>query len=146
MFMGGLLMTIKKKWKSKIPIMIFISIIFGIVYTLFAFVPIGFIFLIMLYSAIFGFIMITYNALFYTIMQLRVPSDKLGRVSSIDSTFSTIIIPIGSILSGPLAVIIGIGPLFFICGSLIVLIEIVVYFFTKIRLLDSEEDLPQERE
>ena len=144
MFIGGLLMTIKKKWKQKIPFMISISIIFGIDYTLFAFVPIGFFFLIMLYSAIFGFIMVTYNALFFTILQLRVPSDKLGRITSIDSTLSTIIIPIGSILAGPLSVIIGISPLFFICGSLIVLIEIVVYFFTKIRLLDSEEETSTE--
>ncbi|MFX1569321.1 MAG: MFS transporter [Promethearchaeota archaeon] len=144
MLIGGLLMTIKKKWKKKIPIVIFFGIIFGIVYALFAFVPVGFTFLIMLYSAIFSFIIVICNALFFTIMQLRIPSDKLGRVTSIDSTLSTIIIPIGSILAGLLAVIIGIAPLFFICGSLIVLVEIIVYFFTKIRLLDSEgESTPE---
>jgi hypothetical protein len=111
---------------------------------LYAFVPKGLISLITLYSAIFGFIIVTYNALFYTIQQLRVPSDKLGRVSSIDSTFSTIIMPLGSILAGPLAVIIGIGPLFFICGISIMIIELNLYFFTKIRLLDSEEDKTEE--
>jgi hypothetical protein len=120
--------------------MIFTTIIFGFVYLLFSFVPTGLVFLIMFYAAIFGFIMVIYNSLFYTLMQLRVPSDKLGRVSSIDSTLSTIIIPLGSILSGPLTIIIGIGPLFFICGTSIMILEIVVYFFTKIRALDYEDD------
>jgi len=145
-FTGGILMAIKKNWKYKVPTMISTTIIFGIAYTLLAFVPTGFIFLIMLYSATIGFNMVIGNALFFTIMQLRVPSDKLGRVSSIDSFLSCIIIPLGSILAGPLTLIIGIGPLFFISGSLITLVEIVIYFFTKIRLLDSDKELNDNQE
>ena len=144
MFIGGILTTIKKEWKYKIPIMISVAIINAIIYALFSFVPIGFIFLLMLYSVIRGFTIPILNTLFYTILQLRVPSDKLGRVISIDNTLSCIGIPLGSILAGPLAVIIGIGPLFFISASLIIVAEIVIYLFTKIRLLDSEEDSSQE--
>lgn len=140
MFIGGILTTIKKKWKYKVPIMISAAIINAIVYALFSFVPTGFIFLLMLYSVIRGFTIPILNTLFYTILQLRIPSDKLGRVISIDNTLSCIGIPLGSILAGPLAVIIGIGPLFFISASLIIVAEIVVYLFTKIRLLDSEKE------
>ncbi|MBA7628127.1 Enterobactin exporter EntS [subsurface metagenome] len=144
MFIGGILTTIKKKWKYKVPIMISAGIIYAIAYALFSFVPTGFFILIMLYTVIMGFTLPIWNALFYTILQLKVPSDKLGRITSIDNTFSCISIPLGSILAGPLVVIIGIGPLFFISASLIVIVEIVVYLFTKVRLLDSEEDSSQE--
>lgn len=136
---GGIITSIKKEWKYKVPIIISAAIIHAIVYALFSFVPSGFFYLMMLYSAIRGLTMPIINALYFTILQLKVPSDKLGRITSIDNTLSFISIPLGSILAGPLAVIIGIGPLFFISASSIIVVEILVYFFTKIRSLDSEE-------
>ena len=143
-FIGGILTTLKKEWKYKVPVMILATIIYAIAYALFSFVPTGFFILIMLYIAIQGFTLPIYNALFYTILQSKVPSDKLGRITSIDNTLSCIIIPLGSILAGALTVIIGIGPLFFISASLIIIVDVVVYLFTNIRLLDSEEDSSQE--
>jgi hypothetical protein len=64
----------------------------------------------------------------------------LGRITSIDNTLSFISIPLGDILAGPLAETVEIGPLFFTCASLLIIMEIGVYFFTDIQSLDIEKE------
>jgi DHA3 family macrolide efflux protein-like MFS transporter len=139
-FIGGLIATIKKKWKHKASIILLLASINGIVYGLFSFVPLGNFFLMMIYSAIRGFTMPILGALYFTILQVCVPPDKVGRITSIDNTLSFIAIPLGSILAGTLSEMIGLGSLFFTCAILIVIENIIIYFFTKIRLLDSLEE------
>jgi len=139
MLIGGIITSIKKKWKYKIPIITIAIVIHGIVYALFAFVPIGVFFLMMLYSAIRGFTMPIINALYFTILQTCVPHEKLGRITSIDNTLSFVSIPIGTSLAGPLAEIYGIRPLFFVSASLYITTTIMIYIFTNLRQLDFEE-------
>ena len=71
-------------------------------------------------------------------MQTAVPADKLGRVTSIDHTFSSAISPIGSLLSGPLALILGIPALFFFSGFIGVLCTIGFWSLTGIRKVDID--------
>jgi DHA3 family tetracycline resistance protein-like MFS transporter len=67
-------------------------------------------------AAIFGLIVPIINTIYLTIMQLKVPSDKMGRISSIDWAISSAISPIGAIIVGPLAELLGVPNLFLYCS------------------------------
>ena len=85
-----------------------------------------------------GFNLPIINSLYQTFMQTTVPPDKLGRVTSIDFTLSSVISPIGALLSGPLALLLGIQPLFFYCSLLGLLFTIGFWSFTGIRKVDLD--------
>ena len=55
------------------------------------------------------------------------------------------IAPIGALISGPLAELIGIKPLFFICAILGIINPIMLWLFTKIRYLEQPENLENHR-
>ncbi|MCK4380124.1 MAG: MFS transporter [Candidatus Lokiarchaeota archaeon] len=130
---GAIIASIKKEWKHKIEVS-FIGIgIVGIGYALLAFVPTGFFMLIGILLLIAGITLPIINTIFQTILQTNVPQDKLGRVTSIDSTLSAIITPLGAIIAGPIAVLIGIHSLFLFCAIAIILVTLMTYFFTGIR-------------
>ncbi len=143
MLIGGIITSVKKKWKHKLPIITLAIFIHGVVYALFSFVPYGFFSLMMLYSAIRGFTMPFINSLYFTILQTSVSHDKLGRIVSIDNTLSFVSMPIGSILAGPLAEFYGVGPLFFVSASLYITTTVTFYLFTNIRQLDSIETVSE---
>ncbi|KKM83709.1 hypothetical protein LCGC14_1306530, partial [marine sediment metagenome] len=83
------------------------------------------------------------NTLYQTFIQTTVPPDKIGRVSSIDQTLSSAITPIASLLTGPLALILGIQFLLIYCGLTGVLFILGFWLFTGIRKIDidSKEEL-----
>jgi DHA3 family macrolide efflux protein-like MFS transporter len=140
MLIGGIITAFKKKWKYKMRMIYIAYIIASIGYSLLATVPIGFFPLIWLYMAMIGFSMPTVNSIYYTIIHLSVPKNKVGRVVSIDTTLSLIAMPLGTLASGPLALIIGTNNLFFICGILTFLIFTIFYFFTNIRKLNEVKE------
>lgn len=140
MLIGGIITAFKRKWKYKMRMIYIAYIIASIGYSLLATVPIGFFPLIWLYMAMIGFSMPTVNSLYYTIIHLSVPKDKVGRVVSIDTTLSLIAMPLGTLASGPLALIIGTKTLFLICGILTFLIFTMFYFFTNIRKLNEVKE------
>ena len=78
------------------------------------------------------------NTFYLTYIQISVPKDKLGRVFSLDSTFSSIATPIGVILCGPMANIFGIGNVFVICGILAITIISVFVLTGQIRKIDFD--------
>lgn len=130
---GAIIASIKKEWKHKIEVS-FIGIgIVGIGYALLAFVPTGFFMLIGILLLIAGITLPIINTIFQTILQTFVPQDKLGRVTSIDSTLSAIITPLGAIIAGPITVLIGIHSLFLFCAIAIIIVTLITYFFTGIR-------------
>jgi MFS family permease len=91
------------------------------------------------------------NTLYQTIQQTVVPHEKLGRVGSIDSTFSMVITPVGALIAGPLGEFLGVANLFFICGILGVVVLVILYFFTSIRhvnydLIAEESNMQSEEE
>ena len=91
-------------------------------------------------AIIFPITVATYLTIFHTI----IPSDKIGRVMSIDHTISMAIAPIGAIITGPAVELIGIYPLLFICALAGIINPIIIWSFTKIRYLDHIENLTLE--
>ncbi|MEE9376861.1 MAG: MFS transporter [Candidatus Lokiarchaeia archaeon] len=145
MIAGALLTSIKKNWNNKIRV-IFISLVLALIgYFIFAIAPSGSFYILGLGGAILGFNLPIINSLYQTFIQTAVPADKLGRVTSIDHTLSSAISPIGSLLSGPLAVLFGIQALFIYCGLIGILCTIGCWSFTGIRRvdLDSKEALEE---
>ena len=104
----------------------------------FAIAPIGNFYIMGIGGALLGFNLPIINSLYQTFLQTTVPSDKLGRVSSIDHALSSAISPIGALAAGPLALILGIPSLFFYCGFLGVMVTIGFWSFSGIRKVDIE--------
>lgn len=136
-FIGAILASLKKEWKKKILITYGgLSLLFAGIMVL-GLVPVGtsWSFLAM---AIVGFLVAwtlpLINTVFATIMQTKVPRDKLGRVSSIDMSISSAITPIGYIISGPLSQIIGVRGLFVLSGLLGVIITLLGFIFGDLDL------------
>ncbi len=145
MIAGAILTSVKKNWNNKIRT-IFISIIVALIgYTIFALAPSGLFLMMGIGGVILGFNLPIINSLYQTFLQLTVPADKMGRVSSIDHTFSSAISPIGSLISGPIAVLIGIQALFFYCGITGVIFTVVFWCFTGIRKVDIDSKSELER-
>jgi DHA3 family macrolide efflux protein-like MFS transporter len=138
MIVGALFTSIKKNWNNKIRV-IFISIAIALIgYMIFALAPSGSYLVLGIGGVILGFSLPIINSLYQTFLQTTVPADKLGRVTSIDSTLSSVMSPAGSLLSGPIALIIGIPLLFFYCGLLGVLVTIGIWVLTGIRKVDID--------
>lgn len=135
-FLGALITSLKKEWKHKIKINIVGVMIFWCGYLNVVFAPTG-AFLYMCVGVFISFIFFPIiNAIYYTILQTVVPPDKVGKIISIDHTISMAISPIGAIIAGPLAELIGTTNLFFICTVLGILLPLLIWFFTKIHYLE----------
>lgn len=133
---GSLVATFKKEWKHKVKLNLFgLSIIyFG--YLLITFSPQGnFIFMSLTVFGSYIIFPITIST-YLTILQTSVPSDKIGRVMSIDHTISMAIAPIGALIVGPVAELMGIRELFLISSIMGLIYPLVLWFFTRIRELD----------
>ncbi|MFX0148707.1 MAG: hypothetical protein ACFE8E_13295, partial [Candidatus Hodarchaeota archaeon] len=138
MIAGALLTSIKKNWNNKIRV-IFISLVFALLgYMTFGIAPPGAFLIIGVGGAVLGFNLPIINSLYQTFIQTTVPANKLGRVTSIDHTLSSAISPVGSLLSGPMALILGIPALFFYCGLIGVFCTIGFWSFTGIRRVDMD--------
>ena len=136
---GALLTTMKKQWKHKIRLTFSILAVFMVAYSMLAIAPYRAFIYMMIITFIMGFMLPIVNTLYQTIQQTVVPHEKLGRVGSIDSTFSMIITPLGAILAGPLGEFLGVENLFFICGVLGVVVLGILYFFTGIRHVNYDQ-------
>ena len=138
MIAGAIFTSIKKNWKKKMRV-IFISLIGAMVgYMILALAPSGSYLILAIGGVILGFNLPIINSIYQTFLQTTVPADKLGRVTSIDHTFSMAISPIGSLISGPLAVLLGIPTLFFSCALISLLCTIAFWSFTGIRKVDID--------
>jgi DHA3 family macrolide efflux protein-like MFS transporter len=132
--MGGAILTsIKKEWKHKIELTLFGIAYIGVGYAILALIPRGMFYFIGIDLMVVGAVLPIINTIYQTIVQTNIAQDKLGRVTSIDSTLSMVISPIGSIIAGPLVAIIGIQSLFLICAIATIAIPLSLYFFTNIR-------------
>lgn len=138
MIFGALITSIKKEWNNKIRV-IFISMIIALIgYIIFGIAPTGSYIILIIGGVIMGINLPIINALYQTFIQTTVPADKIGRVTSIDHTFSMSISPLGTILCGPLAEIIGIPSLFFYSGLIGIICTMSFWSFTNIRKVDID--------
>lgn len=133
---AAILTSFKKQWKHKVNVImlglmgIFISNFFII------FAPIRSFLLMGIGLFIQGFMIPPINVIYLTLLQTVVSKNKVGRIISIDHTLSMAINPIGTIIAGSLAEVIGTRQLYF-CGAFLGLGSIIYFLiFTRIRDLD----------
>ena len=105
-------------------------------YIILALAPRGSYFIIALGAATMGLSFPIISTLSTTIIQTVVPLEKMGRIMSINQTITILILPLGTILSGPLAEILGIPLLFFYSAELGLIIAFSLWTLTNIRKLD----------
>ena len=133
MFVGAIIVLIKKVWKKKIFI-IFLGIFIGeIGHLILAFAPTQNFLVISIGGFIFAFIVPFVNTMFLTILQSVIPPEKQGRVMSNVITIVTLASPLAMIISGPLAEIMGITTLFMLSSSLNIIFIVVVWLFSNVR-------------
>jgi DHA3 family macrolide efflux protein-like MFS transporter len=142
--LGGFLTTVKKNWKHKIRVIYLAYIFASIGQILLATTPVGNFPLLMIYSAMGGFTIPIINSLYFTIIHLKVPHDKVGRVVSIDTTLSFIAMPLGTLIAGPLAIALGTPLLFLICSVLTIYTITLMYLLSNIRALDTVKEVESE--
>jgi DHA3 family macrolide efflux protein-like MFS transporter len=141
MILGGVITALKKNWKHKTTVYFSgLMIVMGI-FSVLGFAPTGFFLLMGLSASIIGLILPISNTIYLTIIQTTVPPDKMGRVSSVDQSLSMAILPIGTIISGPLAVIFGIQNLFIYSAFIGVFITFIAWRFTKMRYIDFDQQI-----
>ena len=141
MIIGALIPSFKKQWKNKVRSMFIGIIVVNIGYMLYAITPLGFYYTMGAGAFIIGFVLPIVNTILLTVVQTKIPPDKMGRVSSILNTLSMVISPIGAIISGPLSVIFGIAPLYLYCAILGIIITITTYYLTGIRHIDFDKEI-----
>ena len=136
---GSLITSIKKEWKNKIKINLIGEMVFFTFYLLIILAPYQNFYMMMI-GGFFGAIIFPITvATYLTILQTVVPSDKIGRVMSIDHTVSMAIAPIGALLVGPLAGLMGVVNLLLVSAIIGIVNPIILWFFTKIRELDRPQ-------
>jgi DHA3 family macrolide efflux protein-like MFS transporter len=140
---GALITSIKKEWKHKIKINIIGASLYFAGYFAFIFAPKGN-FLFMIIGNIPGTIIFPITvALYLEILQTKVSKDKIGRIMSIDHMISMAIAPIGALIAGPLAELLGVVYLFYICALLGLLFPTLIWLLTKIRDLEDKKEIEE---
>ncbi len=136
---GALICSVKKEWKHK-EMIILQTIIIGIIgYLITTFAPRGNFLLIGFGGLIHASMMPIANTMFLTIIQTKVPAETQGRVFSIVISIAFSIMPIGMILSGPLAELFGMYILFISSLILQSIILLAVWIFSDIRHINNKK-------
>ncbi|MHA2009801.1 MAG: MFS transporter [Promethearchaeota archaeon] len=139
MVLGALITSLKKNWNHKIFVYFSgLMVVMGTLSVL-GLAPTGFFLLIAGVAIITGMVLPIVNTIYITIVQTVVPADKMGRVSSVDQSLSMAISPIGTLIAGPIAEVIGINNLFIYCALIGVVVTFVTWRFTKIRSINYDD-------
>ncbi len=140
MIIGGLISSIKKKWRKKATLIMLSGVLIELLIFISAFSPQGIFTLIFIAQFIIGLMLAIGITLYDTLIQSNVPKDKLGRIYSIDNFISTIIYPIGVIVSGPLAEFFGIRLLLIFASVLCIIINIFLLLATRLKINENEDN------
>ncbi|MBY8981082.1 MAG: MFS transporter [Candidatus Lokiarchaeota archaeon] len=144
MIFGALITSIKKTWKSKMKVIFGCISILMMGYGIMALAPPGGYLVIGIGGVAMGLTLPIINALYQTFIQTVVPAEKMGRITSIDSSLSMSISPIGTLISGPLAEVFGVGNLFLYCAILGMIVTLLVWSFTGIKNVDYDSKIELE--
>ena len=135
---GAIIASSKKNWKNK-ELIILRSVIIGIIgYSITTLAPEGNYLLIGIGALIHASMIPIANTMFLTIFQSSIPQDTQGRVFSIVASIAAAVTPLGMIISGPLAEVLGIVLLFIITLYLQFVILVVTWYFTDIKNIIRE--------
>ncbi len=138
MIFGALVTSIKKNWKSKMKVIFGCISILMVGYGIISLAPPGGYIIVGIGGVVMGLTLPIINALYQTFIQTVVPADKMGRITSIDTSLSMSISPIATLISGPLAELFGVGNLFLYCAILGIIVTVLVWSFTGIKNVDYE--------
>lgn len=137
MLLGGVLMSIMGVFRRKLVITVVSLYVYFIAYSLIALSPKGFFWFIASAGLVAYFCLPIINVSLITFVQLIVPKHLYGRVSSVITTLCNLATPLGMIISGPLAELMGVVNLFLLCsifGGLCLTFSII---FTDIRHIEN---------
>jgi MFS family permease len=84
-------------------------------------------------SVLVGFGIAFFNTIYFTILQERIPSEKLGRVISLDTLGSFAMIPVGEAIGGILTDHIGPAPVFIIFGAFNIVNSLIPLMVREVR-------------
>jgi len=138
MLLGAFIASIKKNWKHSTIIYFGGELTLMVTYGIIAISPHGFFLFIGIAAVIFGLTIPIINTIYLTTMQIKVPSDKMGRITSIDYAISLAITPIATIIAGPLAELFGVANLFLYCAILGSIITIILWYFAHTRINNNK--------
>ena len=138
MIIGAVIASSKKDWKNRVMVISSCISISVIGYVISALSPTGNFILIGIGGMIRAGMVPLINTNFLTIVQLNVPPEKQGKVMSIVVSLAWAVIPLGSLVSGPIAETIGIVPLYLTFAFLEILIVITILLATNIRKVRYE--------
>ena len=132
--LGALVTSIKKHWKHGFFIYFGGEFLIMATYGIIGITPHGYFLLMSIIIAILGFTFPIINTIYLTVMQQKVPKEKMGRISSIDYSISSAISPLGVLISGPLAEIFGVPRLFLFCSIIGMTITIIIWWIAYTRV------------
>ncbi|MDF2700052.1 MAG: Major Facilitator Superfamily transporter [Haloplasmataceae bacterium] len=101
MMIGGIIMAIWGGFKNKVHSMAFSSIVMGFCTFLFGFIPIFWLYLF--FMGLIGLVMPVFNIPATVLLQKKVEVDYLGRVFGVLGMISSIMMPFGMLVFGPLS-------------------------------------------
>ncbi len=134
MLLGALLSSIKKEWKHALFIYFGLEFILMMGISLIALTPFQLFLMMGIVGAITFITGPILNTIYLTIMQRKVPADKMGRISSLDWAISSAITPIATIITGPLSEMIGTTYLFLICSITGMIITLIIWRIAHTRV------------
>jgi DHA3 family macrolide efflux protein-like MFS transporter len=141
MFMGAIITSVKKEWKHSTSFYFGGEVFLMVVYAMVAITPHGSFLMMGIAAACSGFIVPILNTIYLTIMQKKVPVEKMGRISSIDWMVSTIISPIATIITGPLAEILGVGKLYLFSAIIGIVVALIFWWIAHIKITKNNNKL-----
>lgn len=139
MLLGALITSIKKEWKHALFIYFGLEFILMMGISLIAITPFQ---LFLMMGIVGGFTIVTgpiLNTIYLTIMQRKVPAEKMGRISSLDWAISSAIVPIATIITGPLSEEIGTINLFLSCSIIGMIITLIIWRIAHTRVKNYYE-------
>ncbi|MFX1377951.1 MAG: MFS transporter [Promethearchaeota archaeon] len=140
---GAIIALVKKHWKHK-ELIILYSCFIGIAgYSLLTLAPKGYFIVMALGALIHGSMIPIANTMFLTILQTKIPAETQGRVFSIVASIAAAVTPLGMLISGPIADIIGIQLLFIFALYLQFVSIVITWYFTDLKNIIKTESKPE---
>ena len=134
---GAVTVMIKKKWKKYVLTMIQLMYFQLPAIFFYLLAPEGWFWLLSIGPLILGFATAILNSLLMTLIQTVIPPRKQGRAMSILILITSAVSPIGMILSGFFADLLGIYLFYWLCVLFMAVITTIGVFFTKILSIDK---------
>jgi MFS transporter, DHA3 family, macrolide efflux protein len=135
---GGLLLGVWTGFKKRIITALAGVIVCGLATFALGLTSLGWFIMGLASSFFIGFGLSFANGPIMSVLQATVEKSMQGRVFSLLNSISSAIMPLGLAVAGPITDAIGIGLLFYICGTAIVVTGIVFFFVPSLMNFESE--------